>query len=498
MKWIGLEPVVVIFAVAYTIQQCVQCDFIFIRTCEKHYTKEICSRGSNPDMAKLLVPVQEVVVQQTLLISVVFGLTSVVSAQLIGDAFDKYSRKLLLLIPYMGFLVGNFMCVVIAAVPSAPTELLYLVSAITGASGGWIAFKACVSSYAVHECPGEERSGRLGVIEGLVFLGNAAGPFIAMLLAQWVTTRHDLIFLCNECFAVIAVLYIIFFVPDYAISQPPKNEVNTEYNSIDDASKDSGFTASSDSHQSAIDHSGNISNPPSRSDLHTAFSRPYHLCPCASSLIASLKCTFRRRQYGVRPVIIALLIADFFIAIVFAAEFDLMYLYLRDKLGFTFINYTNYLAFKNLVSGISLMLFLPFLRRVLGDSGLGVLGGLSRIVAFIFLAFDTNSNLVFIVPLLDMFGQYLFVALRAVISNLIQEDEQGRVFTVVGSMAQISLMLGSVFFDNLYNVFLEIRQSGITFLIAAGFMGISTIILSFLDCHLRKVSRQSETTPLLQ
>ncbi|CAL4195249.1 unnamed protein product, partial [Meganyctiphanes norvegica] len=92
-------------------------------------------------MAKLLVPVQKLVVRQTLWISVVVGLTSIVSAQLIGGAFDKYSRKLLLLIPYMGCLVGNLICVVIAGFPSASTELLYLANAITGATGGWVAFK---------------------------------------------------------------------------------------------------------------------------------------------------------------------------------------------------------------------------------------------------------------------------------------------------------------------------------------------------------------------
>ena len=41
MKWIGVEPVVVLFTLAYTIQQCVQSDFIFMRECEKHHSKEV-------------------------------------------------------------------------------------------------------------------------------------------------------------------------------------------------------------------------------------------------------------------------------------------------------------------------------------------------------------------------------------------------------------------------------------------------------------------------
>ncbi|CAL4213087.1 unnamed protein product, partial [Meganyctiphanes norvegica] len=246
----------------------------------------------------------------------------------------------------------------------------------------------------------------------------------------------------NECVAVISVMYIILFLPDYSISQPPKPEILPGYDSINAALvestqshtslKNSSYTQSStslstsatDIPQSVLDPSVSASNLQAVSDLQTNISRPY-LCQWFSSFTAALRCTFRYRPYGVRAVIIALLVADFFIAIVFAAEFDLLYMFLRDKLGFTFTKYTNYLAFKNLVNGISLMVLLPLMKRLLGDNGLGVLGGLSRIAAFLLLAFVTKTNLVFLVPILDVFGQYLFVALRAVISNLIQENEQG-------------------------------------------------------------------------
>lgn len=53
----------------------------------------------------------------------------------------------------------------------------------------------------------------------------------------------------------------------------------------------------------------------------------------------------------------------------------------------------------------------------------------------------------------------------------------GRVMTIVSAMAQLSLLMGSLIFDMLYPVFVSINRPGATFLLAAGCLGTSTIIL---------------------
>lgn len=71
---------------------------------------------------------------------------------------------------------------------------------------------------------------------------------------------------------------------------------------------------------------------------------------------------------------------------------------MQNKLGFTLAQFSQYLAIKNLVNGMSLLMVLPGLRWALGlsDGALGLLGGVSRVTAFTFLAFNTSHSWVFL------------------------------------------------------------------------------------------------------
>ncbi|KAK4294866.1 hypothetical protein Pmani_032545 [Petrolisthes manimaculis] len=441
MYQVTLEPLVLLYSTSYIIQLSVQQDFIFYRLCTHHYTEEVCKVNYQTDVEEEVRWVQKEAVQYVMIMSAITSLIATFTAQFLGAALDRYSQKTVMMVPFLGAVGLHVVCVVVAAVPFLPLSFLYVGASLAGLSGGYAVFKSSISSYAVRSVEESGRTSRLGVMEGMLLLGSALGPLLLQLCLSFITDiSHQYLFLGSECVMVISTLYLILLLPDLPA---PIRQPTREFSSA--------------------------------------------LCV-----------TFRKRSGGRRTAILLLLLADFFIAIVYAAEFDLLYLYMQDRLSFTLKEYSRYLVIKNLVNGVSLLCVLPGLRKVLGlgDLLLGVLGGVSRAAAFTLLALNTSPYLVFMVPVLDMFGQFLFVVLRSCLVSLVDPEEQGRQLTLTASLAQLSLLVGSLVFDNLYSALLNFHYSGFCFLVAAGFMVAATCILAFTHCHITQSNTEQETRPL--
>ncbi|XP_063598606.1 uncharacterized protein LOC134775078 isoform X2 [Penaeus indicus] len=114
-------------------------------------------------------------------------------------------------------------------------------------------------------------------------------------------------------------------------------------------------------------------------------------------LLDALVTTFRYRPNGIRSMVIASVIANFFISFVVPAETDVIFMYVKAKLGWSFTSYATFFALKCGVDGVALLLLLPLLRRYLGlrNASLGVLGGLSRATYFIVLGSAYKPSMVF-------------------------------------------------------------------------------------------------------
>lgn len=472
---ITVEPVVFLYNIADTVQMSVQQDFIFYRLCAQNHSEEVCRNFEAIGQVDKLSGIQAEAVKRVMWISVITGILAVIMSQILGLALDRYSRKVVMLIPFLGSLGLNLVCLLVAASPMVSLDVLYVGAALRGLAGGYVVFKSSVSSYVVNLADADEKTNRLAVVEAMLFFGSSIGPLCLQILMFYGTQKHAYLFMSCECIIILALMYIVVLLPDYNVRRevkPPSLIIN---NNIADVCME--YQAVSIRQPNCTKHCGVLQN----------FSN-------------ALAVTFRKREPGIRGAIVMLFIADFFIAIVFAAEFDLLYLYMQEKLGFTLPQYSQYLSIKNMVNGVSLLFLLPFLQKFLGvgDTTLGILGGVSRNAAFLLLAFNTSPQLVYFVPVVDILGQYLFVVLRSIISSLVSEDEQGRVLTVMSSMAQLSLLLGSALFDSAYPQFLKIHRSGLTFVLAAVSMGMSTTILSIIHCHLTSVRKREELQTLLE
>ncbi|KAG0720816.1 Solute carrier family 46 member 3 [Chionoecetes opilio] len=458
---VTVEPAVLLYCVSYVVQLRVLQDFIFSKLCREHYTKQVCDASWRAASVGEGAWVQQEVVGYVMWLSVIASIISFIMAQFLGVALDGHSSKVVMIAPFMGFLAMHVVCVVVTAVPSLPLSLLYVGAALNGLSGGYPVFKSAVSSYVVRTVSSQERTYRLSVVEGMVFLGSALGPFILQQVITSTTSPHDYILLGSEVILVVAVLYIVVFLPDSPSTSLKSSEVPAE-------------------------DSGESDYTPVKTVLQ--------------EFMGSVAIVLRHRPAGLRTSILLLILADFFIAIVFSAEFDLLYVYMHSHLKFDLAQFSLYLAIKNLVNGISLLGLLPALRRAfdISDATLGILGGASRVAAFTMLGLNQSHALVFLVPFLDVFGQYLFVVLRSSLCGLVDPKEQGRVLTVLSSLAQMSMLTGSLLFDNVYPAFVTLGHPGYTFLIAATSMATATAIFVCIRWRQSAMATCEETRPLLR
>lgn len=208
----------------------------------------------------------------------------------------------------------------------------------------------------------------------------------------------------------------------------------------------------------------------------------------------SIATTFRSRAGGLRAMVVADVVANFLVSFVVVGETDNTFLYLNYKFGWDFAEYSVYYGIKCAVDGCSLLVLLPLLRRFVGvkDAAVGVLGGLSRCAFFFMLALVQYSSQVYAVPFIGVFGQYLFVAERSIMSTLVEEDEHGRVFTVLSSVDQLALLLGALTFDNLFSVFIKRSMPGVTLLIAGFVVLIPTVIFGALYFSINARHKRAE------
>ncbi|XP_076060632.1 proton-coupled folate transporter-like [Oratosquilla oratoria] len=352
--------------------------------------------------------------------NVVLTLASVTSSQVFGAWMDRYSRKLLLLFGIVAQLLTVILVACFAAFPSLPMEVAFLIAGFYGFLGAVVLFKSTIYSYMLSVVPVEKRTLRLGVLEAMVYLGAALGLICVNLVISYLTTDKTWILTGIACLVALNAIISVIFVKDYSIN------CQTDENS----------------------HKG----------LCRAF---------IDKFTASISATFRKRE-GLRGFIITVVILDFLSSFIIPCDVDISIVYVQSSVHCSFDRFLEIYTVKSLLEGASLVVVLPLLRRFVNcrNTTLGVLGALSRAGYFIIIGIISKCSLVYWALLLGPFGQYLFVVHRAVVSRLVEENEQGRLMTFMATVEQLGIMLGSLFFGNVYPLTVNMDMPGLLFVIA--------------------------------
>ncbi|XP_036359871.1 solute carrier family 46 member 3 isoform X7 [Octopus sinensis] len=163
----------------------------------------------------------------------------------------------------------------------------------------------------------------------------------------------------------------------------------------------------------------------------------------------------------------------------YICENDINLLYLRHSpISATITEVGYFSALESAVRGVSLIVFLPLLKKFLNpnDFFLCIAGLISRAASSVTLALVRVKSVIYFVPFISLFIGFSSVAMRGVCSSFVLKEEQGKLFTIISCLQNITSLIASITFNEIYSATVAI-DPGICYYGSAG-ISITLVCLS--------------------
>lgn len=158
--------------------------------------------------------VQASVATFTLVISVLTGTLSALTAPKLGSLSDRYGRKRLIVISSFGAIVGEVITILAAKYPDLIHYQWLLIGAFfDGLTGSFTAGSVLSHAYTSDCTPPSKRSVAIGYLHACLFTGLAFGPLIAGYLVEWTGSLLSIFYITLGCH-VFFILFLTFAVPE--------------------------------------------------------------------------------------------------------------------------------------------------------------------------------------------------------------------------------------------------------------------------------------------
>jgi len=394
------EPVQLIFVLMFSI--CiVPRDKIYIdKVCEldmqdylaeRNLTTTVCAHMSKNSSLKIIEEetqrrVSELKVYEGLIMNVPSILFSLVA----GNLADSRGRKLVIALPFIGNILSYaWLLIVVIFWETFPATYL-LIAGVSGLTGGYMCLNIGLYSYIADTSSPTNRTLRMSILTGVFSLGYVIGVQIGGRV-----TNYVVIFVVALALSVLGLLYALFVLKESLVVSARR--------------------------------AGLIAN-----------------------LTAGFTAVLRRREGRTRLFILIFFFQfQAFMLCVNTGEYD--YLMTRLKFSWQRTDFSNYLTAQRVARLVGLWVVLPLVSRFLkvADGIVVSVGCLVTTISYLILTVSTPSWggdwPVYLSAVLQ-FNSVTTVAIRSSMSKLVEVDEVGRMFSLVGiGQAVIALVAHSLF-----------------------------------------------------
>ncbi|KAK5660333.1 hypothetical protein OQA88_12874 [Cercophora sp. LCS_1] len=150
----------------------------------------------------------------TLVINVLTGLLSSLSAPKLGSLSDRYGRKRLIVISSFGALVGEVITILAAKYPDVVHYNWLIVGAFfDGLTGSFTAGSVLSHAYTSDCTPPSKRSVAIGYLHSCLFTGLAFGPLLAGYLVEWTGSLLTIFYITLVCH-LFFIVFMLFAAPE--------------------------------------------------------------------------------------------------------------------------------------------------------------------------------------------------------------------------------------------------------------------------------------------
>ncbi|XP_067131900.1 proton-coupled folate transporter-like [Centruroides vittatus] len=439
LSFVTVEPALFLYMLAIFLETSVLQDLISTKICmnQTNFSETLCRGLENNTFYKNLTKNKIYEEERTTWITynnaILYGLNLVVASYM-GSWSDKFSRKLVMLIPPINSILACINFIIISNYLYSRMELIFISSILSGLSGGTVAFIGSCFGYLSNITIKETRNKRIAFTEAMLIIGGTVGFYIGGGMLKH--TNYVDIFILELCIHCLSVIYIIFFIKELK-------------------------------HDDKI-QSGN---------LCTKFFSVKHIIEMFSMI-------FRQREDNKRCYIVLSLIATILVYYGLTVQIALLYLFVTSEpLQWNQELYSYFSGENFAISGTALLIGLPAAYHFckIKDTTAGIMGISSRMIGLIFLGLSYTKVMMFISPLFFIFSDYSVPALRSILSKLVNANETGKLFAFMASLQNISFLTGTVF-----NAIYLHTPNYFCFELVAGFQAIALCILIFLHRNLEQ------------
>ncbi|XP_055334736.1 proton-coupled folate transporter-like isoform X2 [Paramacrobiotus metropolitanus] len=374
---------------------------------------------------------------------------SILLLPFLGTWGDKFGRKFPAILPAVGALLSAVNYAICSGISSTPVELLLLSNFFQGITGGFTGCIMAVSSWASHISSLKVRTSRLGCLEFANLLGTSIAPAIGGAIASATYGGYPLAFALAGSLNIILTLYVIFFL------QEPERQ---------------------------HEHKGGI-----RQNCRTMWSLEF-----LKDMYGLLRWIYIEQRARLCIVVAAFaLMCTWTLS---TGTNEIRYLYIRTlNLNWETLEYNLFSAEDAFIRGLTLITVLPLLKMLfhVRDFIIIVLGFISKIAMFIIYATSVNSVMIFLAVVAGFLAAAVSACGRSICSRNIHRDDQGKLFGILGILENLSSLLGSLIFQNVYTATRE-WYPGFSYALAAGLLVIPGSVIMFCYRTLREYDARAE------
>lgn len=445
-----MEPVVLFYTFGIFMSLPVLTQYVYFRISESkgfpykisETTEKGCKSdaGANSSLKNLEKEVQDIAAKIDMGNVLFQSIPSIFMVLLLGPWTDTGGRRPALLSPAVGSAIESLIIIVIMYL-ELPVYILFVGEAISGFSGFATIMTMAAFAYVADTTTDEKLAIRIAVIQFVVFIGGvvsqlASGPFLKNL---GFIPPYWFIFACH----VTSILCVVFLVPE--------SKKNTEGKKLRLLSFDS-FKA-----------------------IWSVYSKP--------------------RNDGRRNLIM-LLISDGIVNLGVMGISGVVSLFvLRTPLCWGPATLGVFMAFRFFMQGFGGIVGIALLKRFLSDINVIRVGMLTQCASLTFFAFSDRTWMVFLVPIIGLFGGAVVPLYKGMMSQMVDPEERGAMFSFVSTVDTFCNFLGAFIFNPMYIKSSERGFPGLPFLVAAFLIIIPMILTKFLKnpVTFRKMTDKSST-----
>ncbi|CAB3409417.1 unnamed protein product [Caenorhabditis bovis] len=369
--------------------------------------------------------------------SVVLMMPSLITTLLLGAATDYWSIKIPLVIPYIGLILGTVNYIFQSYFIHTNVYYLLISDALFGVCGGFIAIISTTLTYGVKTSMIRHRSYRIAGIEGAIGLGGTIGYALSGTIRE--ACGYAATFLIILILEVVALIYLIALAKESTF-EPSAMEENTSL-----------------------------------------------IAATGKQLVGIIRDFFNvlTKPRSFRTILSINLLAFGVELLIFSGLSDIQYSYLRFKLKWGDKKYGWFSGLSYSLTTATVLTLYPLLRsRALTDGQLAAMGLFFKLSALIMFAFVQSDAMAFSTTALLMFNRFVSTGFRAFFSNIIDNNEQGKIFSVLALLEGVTTLVATAIYNNVYPKTLLVFP-GLLYVISAALLVIPLIVILSSDFIVR-------------